>query len=166
MAIERQRARFVYYNEKPGSPWPVNPAIKHILRSPQMREYMRDVAFEGQMIFQAMARKGSRPNAQRNSQMVRTTTRLWAVQWEGAYRTLPDRWMAEVQAYAPHALAREFGYRPWGGDPKNREKRDHSKKRTDREKRSTRQKAEATLGGNRRKKASVVGTLERKYYKK
>lgn len=111
MAKRPKKSQFIYFDG--GFPnAPQNPAIAKILRNSRNRMWIRGIAMEAQGMFQLRARKGDPDRFKaRNSQMVRTITHLVSGRDElGVTHALPDRWAARLEAYAPHALAREFGW--------------------------------------------------------
>lgn len=162
------RKKFIYFNVG-GTRYPRNPAIAKIIRGMKMRTYVRRVGLEGQLLFQRKARKGRRPNPTRNSQTVRVVTAMGARETtKGKVITsLPDRWTARVEAYAPHALAREFGWFPRQAQPGTKLERYRKRpmKHLTAGTKSRRQRAERTLGAMPRKSRSVISTLERRYYR-
>lgn len=164
------RSTFEYYNVGvPGRP--KNPAVFNILRGPLMRELVRRTAEHGAALYRIRAKRDEdnpKPHLQ-NWQAVRVTRmRIGAMESrESPLLGMPDRWMADVEAYAPHALAREFGrvIHRKGRAPDRWHKRyrfttDENGKKLPINV-TVRTRAEATLGGYRRKRQSVVADLER-----
>lgn len=164
--IPRDRPKFTYLNDGPPGKV-INPAVKRIMRESRMKLYMKMVSYEGQFIFQRNARKGRRPNATRNSTTVRHINRIMSAEGDGEkIRSLPDRWGVNLEAYAPHAAAREFGWNPYRpGAPKRDRNSTRFEKYRKRTPATKRKLAERNLGALPRKKTSVLSTLERRYYK-
>lgn len=104
--------KFVYFNlHTPDRP--VNPAISKILGKSRNREFFHSFAVFGEYLFKARAERDKRGrfNPTSNSKMVRTRTgKVRPIDIEGKEYWKKDRWGSFVEAYAPHALAREFGW--------------------------------------------------------
>ncbi|PBC38471.1 hypothetical protein CJ179_38355 [Rhodococcus sp. ACS1] len=154
--------KFIYYRGTGTFNNPRNPAILHILKSQEMKRLMMEYGLLGQALYAKRVVKGEdkRPH-QRNFESTRL--RAYRAGVESTFSTdlgAKDRYMVDLEAYARHALAREFG-RKIAHDEEAPERWRPSRKEKPV---SRREEAERVLGGYRRAQKSIVETIEKKKF--
>ena len=154
--VPYSRSTFEYFGGKTGH----NPAIADLLKGPMMFALINRLTLQARSMYARRVDRGKRKNPQRNFRSTRISTRLEStVGPTGHFIGIPDRWTGELDAFARHALAREFGHvlRTKDGAKRVSSK---SSKLSPVAPVHIRSKAESVLGGYRRKRDAIVKDLE------